>query len=173
MQPLAPKTIRIIAIVLASVGGLIFLANVLAVFVLGVLDMPGRMERMLSHEGAPLPFAAFRMMHRMVPVVAVTALLGLLLGVGSLFLMQFRRWALTMVSMVLVLMIVGLWILPFLLRPYLQETIQTMEQAGLPKELPVRPLIMAGQFFKAFFYTAPLATVLVLLNRKSSRAHFR
>lgn len=170
MQPLAPKTIRILGIVLAAIGGLLCLGNVISALVIGVFDFPGKIFRSIPNNQVPTD--VFALMRASVPLAVATALLGALLCVGALYLRLLRRWALQLVSAVLLLMIAGLWATPFLLRPYTERMLHVMQQSGMPPALHLDSLVLAGQFFNAFFYSLPLGTLLVLLNRKSTRVQF-
>ncbi|TCZ74740.1 hypothetical protein E0486_00100 [Flaviaesturariibacter aridisoli] len=174
MQPTGPKTIRVLAIILASLGGLLFLTNSLLAMAFGAFDIPGKIERAIQRDGTPHPppHAFFQMMKLMVPVAAITALLSLLLCLGSIFMVSFRQWARVLVCIVLALMLLGVWTLPFVMQPYLQEAMQQMDAERIARHFPIGRLMLAGQVAKAFVYSLPLATVLFLFARKSTGALF-
>lgn len=175
VQPLPPKSLRIIGIVLACLGGLMFLSNVFSLLLISVFDFPGRMMRMMPAEAAP-PFDVARMMRAMQPIAAVSAALGILLCVGGLYVRKHQRWALTLVNVLLALMIAGLWYLPGYLAPIMRQVMQSMTESappGFPEIEWFDTFFQVGQYFSALFWTAPIVTILYLLNRKSSRLHFQ
>jgi hypothetical protein len=162
-----PKAVRVIGIIVAVFGGLILMSNGLCALIFSVIDFKSLMMRDMPADVPPEMRYFLGIFDMIIPIVALTALLGLGWLIGGIYLRHFRRWAWWMVNIVALLMIVVNWVIPFLIGGMFRNMFPAQEMGA-----EMMLLARINSYFGAVFFTIPLVMLLYYLNKAKVRNAF-